>query len=167
MQLFQQSLESVPDFMEARRGLGDVLAKLDFTEEAIEHYETSLRIALKGRSQVFGNIATDCGRRRLLDGDHARTYSPPGRLYARRGQMARAINGYRIAIGGGFDNAGSHAGLGFVYCRQGEGRQAAGEFFAAARRTPSSLVQFLSDLRGRSELRLKAVFCRDQYGFAG
>jgi len=48
-----------------------------------------------------------------------------------------------------------------------DGRRAAGEFFAAAPRTPSSLVQFLSDLRWRSELRLKVVFFRDQYGFAG
>lgn len=38
----------------------------------------------------------------------------------------------------GLRGSGSHAGLGFVYCRQGEGRRAAGEFLAAARRKPKS-----------------------------
>jgi len=50
------------------------------------------------------------------------------------------------------------------------GRERDGEPLASSlllRAVSPSLVQLLSDLRWRSELRLKAVFCRDQYGFAG
>ena len=97
----RQALTLDPNLLDAHRTLGKVQAKRGRIEEAIAAYEKSMILALRGFKPLTEAIATDF--QGLLDPDHFRIHGRLARLYDLKGEVGRAINGYRMAIAKGGD----------------------------------------------------------------
>lgn len=116
-ELFRRALAAAPESLDALRGLAKLLARRGEIDEAIRLYETSLRLALHGRRPISGPIvAEDTGR--LLDNGHMETYNALAALYARRGEINRAINCLRICVAGRWDTAAVRCRLTAHYLRR-------------------------------------------------
>ena len=103
------------DQVDAHRAMGDVRAHQGRREEAIAAYERSLRLTLAGRRPIERPIATDAMGDRVRDPDHCRVHARLARLHASRGAIAQAINGYRIALAGGYGTLATRAHLAWLY----------------------------------------------------
>jgi len=135
--MFRRALAAVPESLDALRGLAEILARRGETEEAIRLYESSLRLALHGARPIGDVIVTDEQTARILDNGHAPTYEALARLYARRGELTRAIHALRISIAGGYDSVAIRARLGWLSLRNGAWGLAAQSFLKMIARMPS------------------------------
>lgn len=98
--LLRSALATNPDFIDATRLLGDVLAELGRDDEAAAAYRQSLRLALGGvmpLRQPNVSAASMTGPRDL---DHGRIHARLARLDERQGRLAEAAAGYRMGIAG-------------------------------------------------------------------
>lgn len=112
------ALSADPALVDAHRLLGRALEEQRRLPEAIEAYETAVKLALAGRTGWNGVVASDPAGDRLFDGDHSRAHARLARLYARTGDWQRAAAGYYIAIAGGCDRPAVRFGLARLYLQQ-------------------------------------------------
>ena len=125
--------------LDAQRALGDVMAKVGRTKEAILACERALKLGLRGHKPLEGPILTYAGETRLLDPWHCVTHARLAGLYAQEGATQAAIDGFRISIAGGFDSASMRLQLARLYWRQGRWRNLAAEAWQAIRMAPRNI----------------------------
>jgi tetratricopeptide (TPR) repeat protein len=99
--LLRRSLAADDGLLDTHRRLADLLVKRGEYEEAIAAYEKSLALAMAGHKALGGLLATDGCEIRLLDIGHWKTHARLARLYERKGDVGRAIAGYRISLAAG------------------------------------------------------------------
>lgn len=97
----RQSLELDGHLMDAWRVLGKVLAQRGRNAEAIEAYEKSLQLSLRGYLPIGAAIFSHNGRGLLLDPDHFRVHTVLGKLYALQRKIDAAIIVLRMGIAAG------------------------------------------------------------------
>lgn len=118
-QMLRRSLAVNDRFIDAHRALGEVLARQGRRDEAIREYQLSLKLGLAGERPLDGAIATyPEDQPRLQDSFHCRTYASLAALYASSGDVDRAVNAYRISIGGANARALTRGRLALLYGRQ-------------------------------------------------
>jgi tetratricopeptide (TPR) repeat protein len=123
--------------LDAQRAMGDVLAKLGRSSEAILAWEQALKLGLKGHKPVGGPIFTHT--RPLSDPWHFATYARLARAYVHQGATQKAIDGLRISIAGGWDNASLRLQLARLYWRQGKWRDVATQCWQAMKIAPKDI----------------------------
>ena len=99
--LLRRSLAADEGLLDTHRRLADLLVKRRQYEEAIAAYEKSLVLAMAGHKAIGGLLATTGRAIRLLDTGHWKTHARLARLYERKGDVKRAIAGYRISLAAG------------------------------------------------------------------
>jgi Flp pilus assembly protein TadD len=97
----RRSLASDGTLIDTHRHLAAVLARRGEYDEAIAAYERSLTLAMAGHKPLGWLPATEGTKIRLLDADHWKTHARLARLYERKGDIPRAIAGYRISLAAG------------------------------------------------------------------
>lgn len=154
--LLKKSLELNANLIDAHRALGDVLVKQGRLEEAIKAYEWSLKLALNGHKDLGGPIIT-CNEddRRLKDSNHCYIHGRLARLYELKGDITRAITGYRISIAGGEDGVIVRSRLARLYLKQNQWRKAIEESWQAVKMIPVGLRRIGRQLFGRLKLAIK------------
>jgi tetratricopeptide (TPR) repeat protein len=100
--LLRRSLASDDTFIDAHRRLAALLARRGEYDEATSLYERSLILAMAGHKPLGGLPSTAGTTIRLLDADHWKTHARLARLYERKGNITRAIAGYRISLAAGY-----------------------------------------------------------------
>src|SRR5205823_2053886 len=105
------------DLIDAHRLLGRALERQGQLADAIRAYETSLKLALAGRTPWNGVVVSTPEGDRMFDGDHPRAHARLAGLYARTGDKKRAMAGYQIAIAGGCDKPAFRFGLARLYVK--------------------------------------------------
>ncbi len=136
---FRQAVKSNPNLIDAHRGLAKVLAKQGRAQEAIEAYTHSLSLAVAGHKALGAPIITTPERRSLRDPSHWYFHGQLARLYERQGEHAKAIHGYRMAIGGGCDGVWVRSHLALLYAKQSQWGKAGQEAWRATQRIPAGL----------------------------
>jgi len=157
-EFFRKSLKLDANLIDAHRALGDVLARQGRFEEAISAYEWSLKIALSGHKPLEGPILT-CAEddRRLKDPDHCQIHARLGRLYALKGNIPRAISGYRISIAGGGDGVWIRSRLAYLYLKQRQWKKWNEELFQAFKAIPMDAKKVGNRMYRRFRLALKGA----------
>jgi tetratricopeptide (TPR) repeat protein len=126
--------------LDAQRALGDVMAKLGRTTEAILAWEQALKLGLRGHKSLEGPITTNA-RGRLLDPWHCATHARLAGLYAQEGATQAAIDALRISIVGGLDGTSLRLQLARLYWRQGRWWNLAAEAWKAISIAPSGICR--------------------------
>jgi Flp pilus assembly protein TadD len=116
--LLRRSIASEETLIDAHRLLAAVLARRGECDEAISAYERSLTLAMAGHKPLGRLPATDGTTIRLLDADHWKTHARLARLYERKGNITRAIVGYRISLAAGHGGTPLRNRLARLYLRQ-------------------------------------------------
>ncbi len=129
--LFAKALELEPGLPEALRGLARVRVQQSRTDEAIALYERALHAVMRGGRTVSDVIASGPGR--LLDPNHAAVHARLARLYAGKGDVRRAIAGFRMSLGLGLGGPAVHWRFAALYARERDWRRCFGELLSAAR----------------------------------
>jgi len=135
----RRSLAASPRLVDGHRSLGEVLAKLGREDEAITAYARSVRLALAGEVSVTEPILTAPDGAGPRDGGHGRVHAAMARLDARRGRMADAVAGYRMAIAVGYDRVGVRGGLAWLFMKQRRWHAAATEGARAIAQVPNAV----------------------------
>jgi tetratricopeptide (TPR) repeat protein len=104
--------------LDAQRALGDTLAKLGRTKEAILAYQQALKLGVSGDKALKGPILTD-GRIGSMDWV---TLARLGGLYAEEGDTVKALGALRMSIAGGLNRMTSRLQLARLYWKQGQWR---------------------------------------------
>ena len=115
--------------LDAQRALGDVLAKLGRTSEAILACEQTLNLGLTGRKPLAGPILTypNPTGRALFEPWHFATHARLAALHAQEGDTQKAIGGLRFSIAAGVDSVGLRLQLARLYWQQGQWRELAAQ----------------------------------------
>jgi tetratricopeptide (TPR) repeat protein len=95
--------------LDAQRALGDTLAKLGRTKEAILAYEQALKLGLRGYKPVSGPFLTDAREKPLFGFMDYATHARLAGLYAEEGATVKALSALRFSIAGGLDSRGGPA----------------------------------------------------------
>ena len=109
--------------LDAQRALGDVLAKLGRTREAILAYERASKLGLKGYKSLKGPILTYASEKHLpVDPQQFATYARLAGLYAQEGATVKALTLLRISIAGAgsLDSTSLRFQLARLYWKQGQ-----------------------------------------------
>lgn len=170
--LVRRALAANPQFTDAYRLLGDVLAQPSRPEgnegnlgdrEAVAAvgatgaYERSLRLALAGHPPLGEPIATFADwSDHPVDPAHGKIHARVARLYEMRGALVEATSGYRIAIAGGDDGFATRSRLARVYAKQRQWRKAARASARALAAIPKSLRRAFRRRMRRMKLDLRA-----------
>ena len=136
---------SLPD---AERELGTILAQEGRTDEAIAAYERALKLTLAGHLPVAASSFSQ-EEQRWMDPHHAAVHLALAALHARRGDLTRAINGYRLGIAMEADSFGPRCRLAWLHCRTLAWRKALVQVGHALRRAPVSLKHTLQHWKNR------------------
>jgi Flp pilus assembly protein TadD len=116
---------------DAQRVLGDVLAKLGRTSEAILACEQALKLGLAHHKSLQSPILTYATGGALCDPWHLETHARLAGLYARQGATQKGIDGLRISIAGGWGGARLRLQLARLYWKQGKRRDLAAQCWQA------------------------------------
>jgi Flp pilus assembly protein TadD len=135
----KRSLALDANLVDAHRTLGEVLAKRGCRLEAIAAYEKSLKLTLEGHKTLKGPIVSDPGSHGLLDIEHCRTHAGLARLHALEGEYDRAISGYRLSIGGGYDGVWLRGALAYLYLKRRQWQNVVSELGQAVALVPADL----------------------------
>ena len=103
--LLRRSLAADGTLIDAHRRLAGVLARRGEFDEAISAYERSLTLAMAGHKPLDSLPRTNGTTIRLLDDDHWKTHAQLARLHERKGDITRAIAGYRLSLAAGHGGA--------------------------------------------------------------
>jgi tetratricopeptide (TPR) repeat protein len=114
----QEAIAIDPDLIDAHRMLGRAFAAGGKTAAAIASYERSVRLVLAGHRPIAAAIATATDNR-PADPDFFTAFAQLARLYAARGDVASALQNYRMAAAGGARDAWFHAVMGWLYLKRG------------------------------------------------
>lgn len=135
----RKALALDPNLVDAYRTLGKVHARLGRVEAAIAAYERSLILALRGHKPLTGYIATE--NQGLTDPDHFIIHGRLARLYDMRGEVAKAISGYRMSIAKGGGGVFPRTRLAHLYLKQGQWRLSAQEAWLALKVAPGEVYR--------------------------
>ena len=135
---FERSLAGDDTVIDTYRALAGVMERLGREAEAVRAYERSLKLALEGGIPLAGPPAVN-RERRLMDPAHWKVHARLARLYARRGETARAITGYGMSIAGQHDGVGVRFALARLHRRQHQWRRAGRETWGMLRQMPAWL----------------------------
>jgi tetratricopeptide (TPR) repeat protein len=133
---FGKALQSSDEILDAHRGLGKAYACTGDLDQAAKHYERSLQLALHGHKPLSWHIATATRSDVLVDEDHGLSYAELGRIYARRGQIKKAIPCYQIALAAGAAGVRRRLRLARLFVRAHRWREAGSQFGLAAGEVP-------------------------------
>lgn len=133
----RKALALAPNLVDAYRTLGKVQARLGRVEAAIAAYERSLILALRGHKPLSDYIATEY--QGLADPDHFIIHGRLARLYDRQGEVAKAINSYRMSIAQGGDGVFPRLRLSHLYLKQHLWQKSAQEAILAIKIMPFDL----------------------------
>ena len=123
--LLKKSLELNEHLTDAYRALADIYVKQKQYEKAIVFYERSIKLALEGYKPLNdASIFTCTGNNHKKDLDHCRIHAKLASLYAKKGNITEAINGYRISIAGKFDGPFIRFHLANLYMKQKKWKKA-------------------------------------------
>jgi tetratricopeptide (TPR) repeat protein len=136
---YRRSLRSNSHLVDAHRGLAAALEKQGRGEEAIRSYVRSLELALTGHRPLGAPIITSPEERRLGDPGHWFTHARLARLYQGQGDWAKALHGYRLALGGGYNSALVRARLARLHLRLRNWRGFWQESVEAGKRIPGDV----------------------------
>jgi len=129
------------DLLDAYRALGEALTAQGRQSEAIAAYENSLKLALAGHKPLGSPIASYIEDDRLIDPEHFQIFAHLGRLYEEQGDLTKAINHYRLGLGGGRRGVVLHSCLARLYRKQHQWQQFAQEMVRAAKMIPIDLTR--------------------------
>jgi Flp pilus assembly protein TadD len=132
----RSALAANPDFIDATRLLGDVLAELGRDEEAAAAYRQSLRLALHGATPLKQPNVSAASMMGPRDLQHGRIHARLARLDEKQGRLAEAVAGYRIAVAGR-DRMITRVSLTRTYLKQRRWRLAGREAIAALKCLPA------------------------------
>jgi Flp pilus assembly protein TadD len=104
--LLNRSISTDGQLVDAHRELGAVLARQGSTQEAIQAYETSLKLALSGQLSLAGHIMSCVDEPTVSDPGHGGIHIELAKLYESIGKRREAIDGYRMGIAGKSDGTG-------------------------------------------------------------
>jgi tetratricopeptide (TPR) repeat protein len=135
-----RALELKPALIDAYRILGEVLARQNRVQEAVQALENSLKLTLKGHRPLNWCIATHAGAGQLNDPDFFTTFGRLGRLHAYQGNIPQAIADCQMALAGGCNGFLLRSRLSHLFLKERRWREAAREAWQAVRQVPVSLV---------------------------
>jgi tetratricopeptide (TPR) repeat protein len=138
--------DRLPD---AQRVLGDVLAKLGRTSEAILACEQALKLGLAHHKSLQSPILTYATGQALCGPWHFAMHARLAELYAQQGATQKAIDGFRISIAGGSDSANYRLQLALLYWKQGKRCDTAVQCWRAIK-----LALWNTYFRGKKNLQL-------------
>jgi tetratricopeptide (TPR) repeat protein len=104
--------------IDSQVALGDTLAKLGRTKEAISAYEYALKLGSEGHKPLTGPILTETREKGLLDRMHSVTHTRLADLYIKEGAPVKAISALTISIACGSDGARLRLRLASLYWQQ-------------------------------------------------
>ncbi|MGA9756349.1 MAG: tetratricopeptide repeat protein [Desulfobaccales bacterium] len=135
----RKSLELDDHLVDAWRTLGKVLSKRGRGPEAIEAYERSLHLSLRGYLPIGAPIFSHNDRALLMDPDHFRIHTILGRLYAAQGQIDTAIISLRMGIAAGDDGCVVRSRLARLFLKKRQGAEVRQEVWAAIKMIPRDI----------------------------
>jgi tetratricopeptide (TPR) repeat protein len=95
---YRKALDTCDELVDAHRELADLQLRAGELDAAAAHYERSLQLALHGRKPLSWHILTMRTPTELVDEDHCAVYADLAGVYARQGDLTRAIACYQIAF---------------------------------------------------------------------
>lgn len=122
--------------LDAWRTLGKVLAKRGRGLEAIEAYEKSLQLSLRGYLPIGAPIFSHNDRGLLLDPDHFRVHTILGKLYTLQNEIDTAIISYRMGIAAGDSDCMVRLRLARLYLKKRQWNKIGQEGWAAIKMIP-------------------------------
>ena len=135
---FRRALAADPKIPDADRELGKLLARDGRTDEAILAFERAMKLTLMGHRPVAAS-SFSLEEQQCIDPYHAEVHLELGALNARRGDLARAINGYRLGIAMEGDGVVPRCRLAWLYCRTAAWRKALVQSGQALLHAPTSV----------------------------
>jgi tetratricopeptide (TPR) repeat protein len=142
-ELLRKSLALNPRLIDAQRDLAALLEKTGRFDEAIGACETALKLGLAGCKPLDGPLLTKTGEQKLFDPYHCELHARLAGLHARKGAVARAIGGYRIAIAGKHDRALVRFQLAGLYWKQHKRACASAEAWQGVKVAPRDLWRLI------------------------
>ena len=140
----RKSLELDDHLVDAWRTLGKVLAKRGRGPEAIEAYEKSLQLSLRGYLPIRGPIFSHNDSGLLLDPDHFRVHTVLGKLYALQGKIDTAIISLRMGIAAGDNGCVVRSRLARLYLKKRQWTEVGQEVWAAIKMIPRDIGNAVS-----------------------
>ena len=141
--LLRKALARNGQSIDANRVSGVVLSKMGRREEAIQAFNQTLKLALRGYKSVLdGLIITAPKEAFQSDPYHGRVHIFLAHLHAQAGDLAAAINGYRMGIAMGKDSVSVRSRLALLCLRQHKWGASARESWQAIAKIPGSLKEF-------------------------
>ncbi|MFI5329493.1 MAG: tetratricopeptide repeat protein [Desulfobaccales bacterium] len=134
-----QSLELDDHLVDAWRTLGKVLAKRGRGPEAIEAYERSLHLSLRGYLPIGAPIFSHNDRGLLLDPDHFQVHTILGSLYALQGKIDAAIISLRMGIAAGDNGCMVRVSLARLYLKKRQWNEVGPELWAGIKVIPRDI----------------------------
>jgi len=125
--------------VDAWRTLGKVLAKRGRGPEAIEAYEKSLHLSLRGYLPIGAPIFSHNDSGLLLDPDHFRVHTVLGKLYALQGKIDTAIISLRMGIAAGDNGCVVRSRLARLYLKKRQWAEVRQEVWAAIKMIPRDI----------------------------
>jgi tetratricopeptide (TPR) repeat protein len=125
--------------LDAQLALGETLAELGQTSEAIVAYEHALKLELMRHKTLKGPILTDAREKTSLDRRHWATHARLASLYAEVGATAKALNALRLSIAGGLDGARLRFQLARLYLKQRQWSASVPQAWQAIKFTPRAI----------------------------
>ena len=123
---FNKSIAIDDQLIDAHRALGALRTRQRRYDEAIRAYESSLMLALAGRTPLFGPIITNDGNAQTVkDPDHSAVHARLAYLHEMKAETEKAVTSYRLSIAAGYDRLWVRFRLARLYAQQGEWRKSA------------------------------------------
>ena len=141
--LVESSLAADPNLLDAQRLHGRILARLQRNDEALAAYERSLKLALAGQKSIAATIYTRTAQPRLFDPQYSQTMGEAAQLYEVRGDLARAVQFYRMCAAGGEARVKIRLRLARVYARQARWGKLLVQLGSAVRAASKNILQRL------------------------
>jgi tetratricopeptide (TPR) repeat protein len=117
------SLEFVPECVDAWRTLGEVFVGQKRYDEAIDAYEHSLKLTLRGHRPLVASIKTaTLGHPHVNDPNHFKIHAAIARLHERKGNLTLALSGYSMSIAAKCDSSAVRLRVAHLYMRRGHWR---------------------------------------------
>lgn len=115
----RRALQLRPDLVDAHRDLGHALAHMGRTEDALQAYDSCLKLVLTGHRPLTSPIAS-CSEHVMMDPYHGQVHAARARLQERLGRLAEALRGYQMALAFKYEVPWVHVRLARLYMRSGE-----------------------------------------------
>ena len=144
--LVGKALEINQEIPDVYRILGDLLLKQNKIEEAINAYESCLKLLLHGYKSINSLILSATKNSPLTNYDHYYVHSKLAYLRSLKGDITQAINGYKICTTGGSCGFFIYSRLAYLYLKKKKYKEYFREMLEAIKVIPLDLRDYFSDL---------------------